>query len=183
DYRPFPNAQSNWLFLSDLPTHVPTLRLVFLDPYDLDPAKHAAKVTREMAVYIANLAKDLESDGHAPDLVATFLMRCLFTMFAEDVGLLPERAFTDALEKFWIPSPASFPGGVESLWRAMNAGDHLFGVVGKLLKFNGGPFARPSALPFDEHALRLLAMAAECNWADVEPAIFGTLLERALAAR
>jgi hypothetical protein len=53
---------------------------VFLDPHDLDPSKHAAKVTREVAGYLANLAKKLEADGHPQDLVATFLMRCLFTM-------------------------------------------------------------------------------------------------------
>jgi hypothetical protein len=178
NYRPFPNAQTSRLFLRDLPTHADTLRKVFLDPFDLDPSRHAAKVTNEIAGYLANLAKRLEADGHAPDRVATFLMRCLFTMFAEDVGLLPERMFTDALEKMWIPNPAAFPGGVEALWRAMNDGGHL--MTGKILKFNGGLFADPSALPLGRHALDLLALAAECNWADVEPAIFGTLLERAL---
>ncbi|MDX2055224.1 MAG: type IIL restriction-modification enzyme MmeI [Polyangiaceae bacterium] len=131
------------------------------------------------APYIANLAKKLEADKHPPETVATFLMRCLFTMFAEDVGLLGEGTFTNALRDFWIKSPKSFPGGIESLWRAMNEGGDFF-TVGRLLKFNGGLFAQPSALPLDEHALRLLLMAAECNWADVEPAIFGTLLERAL---
>lgn len=180
NYRPFPNAQGSRLFLRDLDKHRDTLRAIFLEPHRLDPSKHAAKVTREIATYIANLAKKLEADKHEPELVATFLMRCLFTMFAEDVGLLPEGAFTNALRNFWIPSPASFAGGIESLWRTMNEGGALFGVVGKILKFNGGLFANPSALPLDEHALRLLLMAAECNWADVEPAIFGTLLERAL---
>ncbi len=180
NYRPFPNAQGSRLFLRDLDKHRDTLRAIFLEPHRLDPSKHAAKVTREIATYIANLAKKLEADKHEPELVATFLMRCLFTMFAEDVGLLPEGAFTNALRNLWIPNPASFAGGIESLWRTMNEGGPLFGVVGKILKFNGGLFANPSALSLDDHALRLLLMAAECNWADVEPAIFGTLLERAL---
>ena len=38
----------------------------------------------------------------------------------------------------------------------------------------------PKALKLDKKALALLLQAAECNWSDVEPAIFGTLLERAL---
>lgn len=180
DYRPFPNARSNRLFLKDLATHKETLKKLFIDPRDLDPSKHAAKVTREIAGYLANLAKKLEADKHPPEAVATFLMRCLFTMFAEDVGLLPDGAFTKALRDFWIPSPKSFPGSVEQLWRTMNEGGDLFGVVGKILRFNGGLFAAPSALPLDEHALRLLLLAAECDWSGVEPAIFGTLLERAL---
>jgi hypothetical protein len=52
DYRPFPNAQANRLFLRDLPTHAPTLRQIFLDPHELDPSKHAAKVTTEIAGYL-----------------------------------------------------------------------------------------------------------------------------------
>lgn len=182
DYRPFPNAQAQRIYLRDLTNekHAETLRKVFTDPHALDPSKHAAKITREVAGYLGNLAKKLEEDGHPQELVATFLMRCLFTMFAEDVGLLPEHAFTNALEKFWIPSPASFPGGIESLWRTMNDGGHVFGVVGKILRFNGGLFKAPTPLPLDDHALRLLLLAAKCDWSDVEPAIFGTLLERAL---
>ena len=190
DYRPFPNAQANRIGFRDLDrpvrglakdmTGAEVLRRVWDEPLTLDPSKHAAKVTRDVAAYIANLAKKLEADGHGQELVATFLMRCLFTMFAEDVGLLPENTFTSQIRDFWLPSPASFPGGVESLWRTMNEGGHVFGVVGKILQFNGGLFREPRALPLDKIALTHLLHAAECNWADVEPAIFGTLLERAL---
>lgn len=181
DYRPFPNAQAQRIYLRDLTNekHVESLRKVFTDPHALDPSKHAAKVTTDVAEHIAVLAKRLEGK-HAPETVATFLMRCLFTMFAEDVGLLPENAFTHAVRDLWLPNPSSFTGGIESLWRAMNDGGHLFGVAGKILKFNGGLFAEPSALPLDAEGLADLLEAAKCSWTDVEPAIFGTLLERAL---
>lgn len=179
NYRPFPNPVATRIFFADLANHLDTLRRVFLDPHSLDPAKQSAKVTREVATHLAELAQALEKAGHGPEAVATFLMRCLFTMFAEDVGLLPPRLFTDAIEKFWMESPRSFPGGIESLWNAMNTGSD-FGFIGKLLRFNGGLFAAPSALPLTRDHLALLLEAAKCNWADVEPAIFGTLLERAL---
>jgi hypothetical protein len=106
-------------------------------------------------------------------------MRCLFTMFAEDVGLLPERVFTEHLEKEWIPHPERFPADVEALWQGMNVGKYVFGI-GQLLRFNGGLFTAPSGLALTKAHLTLLLEAAKCNWADVEPAIFGTLLERAL---
>ncbi len=179
DYRPFPNPQASRIFHADLAKHEPLLKAIWLDPLSLDPSKQSAAVTREVATYLANLAKMLESKGHAQETVAKFLMRCLFTMFAEDVGLLPAEAFTKALRDYWEPNPPSFSGGIESLWRTMNEGGDLFGI-GKLLRFNGGLFKAPSALPLDEHGLKLLRLAAECNWTDVEPAIFGTLLERAL---
>jgi hypothetical protein len=185
NYAPFPMAQTSRLWFADLEKHRDTLRAVLTDPGSLDPSRRSAKVTREVAERLARLAHSLEEAKHAPEAVATFLMRCLFTMFAEDVGLLPEYpgtkqgAFTGALEHLWIASPKSFPAAIEGLWRAMNAGTE-FGFMGKLLRFNGGLFASPAALPLDEKQLALLLEAAKCNWADVEPAIFGTLLERAL---
>lgn len=178
-YRPFPNALTHRIYVSDLAEHRERLRSIFLDPASLDPAHATTKVTREVAERLATLARSLEASGHAAKSVATFLMRCIFTMFAEDVGLLPEGIFTGGLEKHWIPSPRSFAGGVETLWSAMNDGAS-FGFVGKLLQFNGGLFRGSSALPLSREELQLLLDAAKCSWRDVEPAIFGTLLERAL---
>jgi len=75
-------------------------------------------------------------------------------MFAEDVGLLPEGLFTRALKELWLPHPASFPGGVEDLWRKMNDGGEMFGVVGKILRFNGGLFANPRRSSWTRRPLR-----------------------------
>lgn len=177
-YRHFPTAQTNRLYLRDLEKHADTLRRIFIDPLSLDPSRKAAKVTREVATYLANLAKKLEDDGHAQETVARFLMRCLFTMFAEDIELLPDHLFTRLLREHWIPSPRSFPGGVQALWEKMNTGGDM--ILAAVRRFNGGLFADTAALPLDEHALRLLHTAAAHDWSDVEPAIFGTLLERAL---
>ena len=38
--------------------------------------------------HLAELAKSFEKQGHKPKIVAEFLTRCLFCMFAEDVGLV-----------------------------------------------------------------------------------------------
>jgi hypothetical protein len=137
------------------------------------------KVTREIAGHLANVARSLDEAGHDPVKVAQFLMRCLFTMFVEDIELLQPPIFTAALKEHWLENPESFPGEVENLWRTMNEGGHLFNV-GKVWKFNGGLFADPTALPLTKQQLGVLALAATSDWKDVEPAIFGTLLERAL---
>lgn len=50
----------------------------------------------------------------------------------------------------------------------------------KLLKFNGGLFADDTVLPVNGTQLGILKKAASLDWKHVEPAIFGTLLERAL---
>ena len=90
-YTAFPDATSHRLRLEDLqkPEIQERLRTVWSDPLSLDPSRHAAKVTRDIADQLAQLAKSLEAAGHPAQDVAAFLMRCLFTMFAEDVGLIP----------------------------------------------------------------------------------------------
>lgn len=178
-YRPFPDGFGKRLYLNALEKHRETLRKLWLEPLSLDPARHQAKVTREVAEKIAVLARDLEASGHDPQLVAEFLMRCLFTMFAEDTGLLPHKLFSKQLGEYWLTNPPSFPGGVSALWRAMNDGDET--VFGRLLRFNGGLLASSQALPLTKKQLELLAEAADRQWGEVDPSIFGTLLERALS--
>jgi hypothetical protein len=88
------------IFLEDLrkPEIRERLRLIWIDPTKLDPTRQSAKVTRDIAARLAEVSKGLEKRGHNPEDVAHFLMRCLFTMFAEDVRLLPEGCFTRWLE-------------------------------------------------------------------------------------
>ncbi|MFO0608506.1 MAG: type IIL restriction-modification enzyme MmeI [Polyangiales bacterium] len=181
-YRPFPTAQQSRLYFDDLAKHADTLRAVWNDPLSLDPSRKAARVTREVAAHLAELARALEGSGHDPEVVARFLMRCIFTMFAEDVGLLPAQSFARGLEDHWIPNPRRFKPELEALWRAMNDGADV-PFLGRLLKFNGGLFRDQQAIALPAAHLRLLHEAAACDWRDVEPAIFGTLLERALDPR
>lgn len=145
-------------------------------------AGYAAKITREIAKHLAEIARSLETAKHPPETVAQFLMSCIFTMFAEGIGLLPARTFADSLKGRWIAKPQTFPTEVEHLWSTMDNGGQ-FGMVAKLLKllkFNGELLRDVKALPLTRAHLEDLSAAAECGWADVEPAIFGTLLERAL---
>ena len=177
-YRAFPDGHRKRIFLRDLAAHADLLRAIWTDPHSLDPSKRTAAVTRDIAEQIAALARALEAAGQDPERVATFLMRCLFTMFAEDIGLLPEKPFSHALENWWLPNPPSFPSGVGSLWRAMDRGADY--VTGKLLQFNGGLFSTHDAPVLTKEQLILLLMAAKSDWSQVDPSIFGTLLERAL---
>ncbi len=183
-YLPFPDPRTFRILLKDLANEEvrERLRLIWSNPFALDPAKVSADVTREIAGYLAELAKSLEQAGHDPEVVAQFLTRCLFCMFAEDVGLLPERSFTELLNS--LPADGTgFVSIVRTLFREMNEGtkDDISVVLRKkLLRFNGGLFANDTVLPVNGLQLGLLKQAAKTNWAKVEPAIFGTLLERAL---
>ena len=180
-YVPFPAPGSHRIFLHDLerPDIRERLHAVWTDPHGLDPSRRSARVTRDIADRLAKLAKSLEQAGHAPRDTAAFLMRCLFTMFAEDVWLLPKGAFTRLLESL-RDTPEHFVPMVEELWSKMNGGGFSTSLRAPVLRFNGGLFAESAALPLNRDQLMLLIEAAQCDWRDVEPAIFGTLLERAL---
>ena len=180
-YTPFPAAGSHRIFLADLANPEPRARLakIWTDPLALDPARRAARVTREIAAHLAALAVSLEAAGHPPQAAAAFLMRALFTMFAEDVGLLLKGGFTRLLESL-LDTPEQFVPIVEELWDRMNRGGFSVTLRINVLQFNGGLFADATALPLNRDQLALLVEASRCDWQDVEPAIFGTLLERAL---
>ena len=180
-YVPFPDPRSHRIRLEDLtqPDAQAKLRAVWTDPLSLDPSLKSARVTKAIANDLAKLAEGLEKKGYDPDTVAAFLMRCLFTMFAEDVGLLPERSFTGLLDEC-RKHPEYFPRLIPGLWKIMNRGGFSPEIRGDLLRFNGGIFAEQQALPLDRDGIDLLRRASEADWRDVEPAIFGSLLERAL---
>ena len=192
----------NGVYLEDLRDDAvrERLRQVWTDPQALNPARRTAEVTREIAELLAKLSQSLETrllralpakqqpekhsvERHAiAEKVALFLMRCLFTMFAEDVGLLDRDSFSNLLKEYkGKADKAHFV--LESLWKNMNAGDFSPLLGTDVLKFNGGLFRDATALPITEDDLSWLTIAAERDWKDVEPAIFGTLLERALDPR
>jgi SAM-dependent methyltransferase len=183
-YLPFPDARSYRILLGDLanPDIRERLRLVWTDPHALNPARHAAKVTREVAAKLAVLARTLEQK-HSVREVAEFLTRCIFTSFAEDVKLLPEKSWYKLLSDHRDSgNVAVFPEMAKSLWDTMNAGGFSPILKAHVHKFNGGLFESTEALPLTGDQLALLIDAADSDWKDVEPAIFGTLLERALEA-
>ncbi len=143
-YVPFPDPRGYRVLLSDLESDAvrARLRAVFDDPMSLDPSRVSAAVTRAVAVPIAELARELEAAGHDAGAVAEFLMRCLFTMFAEDVGLLPEGSFTGLLSDC-LAVPEGFTPMLEALWATMNEGGFSPVLRRPVLKFNGYLFKKP----------------------------------------
>ncbi|MBB6306003.1 class I SAM-dependent DNA methyltransferase [Xanthobacter tagetidis] len=180
-YDQFPDRGSFRIYLEDLRDEAVRKRLVAIwsEPMSLDPSKHAARVTRGIAERLAEVSKALEAAGEPPERVAMFLMRVLFTMFAEDVGLLPTDSFKVLLRECEA-QPDVFPAMLEDLWQAMDEGRFTATIKHKVRRFNGEFFKDRTALPLDKGSIGKLREAAEHDWRDVEPAIFGTLLEEAL---
>ncbi|MEW4461480.1 DNA methyltransferase [Roseibium algicola] len=180
-YSPFPDSNAFRIHLEDL--RIPAIRqrlaMIWCDPHKLDPAKQSAKVTREIAARLADVSKALEDRGHEASEVAHFLMRCLFTMFVEDVGLIPHDGFTKILDAC-VENPKRFAPDMEHLWQTMDKGEYSPVIGEQILRFNGKLFKNASALRLEENEISLLRQAAQADWRDLEPAIFGSLFEKAL---
>ena len=164
-----------------IPTFALGLRAIWTNPQSLDPARRSAEVTRDIAERLAKIARSLERK-HDPKKVAEFLMRCLFTMFAEDAGLLPANGFEKLLGQM-TETPQNFASALESLWRVMDEGGYAPHINETIKRFNGALFRDCNAIALEKDDIRELWIAASRDWSDVEPAIFGSLLERALDKR
>ncbi|MDP3033177.1 MAG: class I SAM-dependent DNA methyltransferase, partial [Rhodocyclaceae bacterium] len=180
-YTPFPDPRSHRIRLADLADATIRARLatVWRDPLALDPATASAKMTREIATHLAEVAKSLEAAKHSAETVAGFLTRCLFCMFAEDVGLIPKGSFTTLLHSL-KDDTSQFVPLVGALWQEMDRGGFSVVLRQTLPRFNGKLFKQPEVLPLTKQQIGLLIEAAKADWTQVEPAIVGTLLERAL---
>jgi len=181
-YAQFPDRSRYRIMLDDLRDEDVRKRLaaIWTDPKALDPSIQAARVTREIATLLATVSRRLESRGHSADAVSGFLMRVLFTMFAEDTGVLLPRDSFKTLLRGQLDHPEHLHHQLSALWRAMDTGDFSAGLGIPVKRFNGYLFKDTAAIPLDLGELKVLIEASEKEWTEVEPAIFGTLLERAL---
>lgn len=178
----------------DRPENLRILRSLFTDPDFLKPQRTTAQVTETLAEQIAQVALSLQQResvelasaqsraevnvAQKKNLrIARFLNRIVFCFFAEDAGLLPKNLFAE-LAKSGLKDPHHFTLSLELLFKAMATGG-LFGFH-KIRPFNGHLFEEATVFELTEAEVKQLAEAAEADWQYIEPAIMGTLFERAL---
>jgi hypothetical protein len=180
-YSQFPDRSGYRIMLDDLhdPAIRDRLRAIWETPKALDPAAQGAKATREIATLLATVARRLEARGHSAEVTSGFLTRVLFTIFADETGLIPKGSFSTLL-KSQVQTPENLHHQLSALWEAMDEGKFAPAIGAMMRRFNGYLFKDRDALPVDSQELEVLLQAARADWTLVEPAIFGTLLERAL---
>ena len=153
------------------------LRNAFHDPDKLKPKKSRQQLTEEVAGKFAEISEQLRKRGNEPHIVAHFVNRLIFCMFAEDTGLLRKGLFTDLLEN-GIKQPDDLQRKLSSLFEAMNKGAS-WGIE-DILWFNGGLFDDDTALRLEPLEIRMIHETAKKDWSDIDPSIMGTLFERGL---
>ncbi len=167
------------LTLDDLlqPEKLAILRAVFHDPAQLKAPETPEQVTEQAAREFSRLAEILRKWGEAPAPTAHFLIRLLFCLFAEDVGLLPKALFTRLVARTRRDARA-FAAQLGQLFAAMATGG-WFGEH-QIYHFNGGLFDDAFALELASDGLDILNGLTGLDWSSIEPSILGTLFERSL---
>lgn len=177
------------------------LAAIWASPKSLDPRLVTAEVTRDVARRLGSVSAWLEETqrlktgasaadwehSQALEETSLFLMRLLFCMFAEDAQLLSDdpdkRPFKDFLRNT-LDDDEAFRRKLADLWQKMgqaNLADRwTYAFEDKVKYFNGSLFADTRVYELARAERGELLRAAEHEWKNVEPAIFGTLLEQAL---
>jgi len=162
------------------------LNALFGDYDVLRPERTDAQVTQEVAKKFAQLAERLELEGRTGgatrEQVAHFLMRLLFCLFADSIGLLPDHLFRRMVQNDRF-SPKKFIRKLTVLFHAMSDSDRDEGTFGEhtIRWFNGDLFNSDAVMQLDQADLGILYdVSKNYDWSHVAPAIFGTLFERSL---
>lgn len=114
-----------------------------------------------------------------------FIARLIFCFFAEDTGIfLGQRLFTETVQQMSDPSAGDTHEVISALFRAMDTrveDRSSAGVRSWANKFpyvNGSLFSGPTECPrFSRIARSYLLRAGELSWRDINPDIFGSMIQ------
>ena len=153
------------------------LKAVFFNPDELKPHETLKAVTEKAAKEFSELATTLRKYGEDSQKSAHFLIRILFCLFAQDVGLLPQGLLARIVEQTRNNS-RNLSETLKELFAKMSKGG-FFGAD-RIPYINGGLFEDDSVVQLDSDGMVTLQRLDKLDWAFIEPSIFGTLFERGL---
>jgi hypothetical protein len=178
-----PSRPAANLTLDQLPDHYEALGFLLGEGYEASFVEHHKELTLDAASLMSMLFHDLADRAAAPpDVLARFVMQCVWTFFAEDLQMLqdyPLQTIVGRLRKEDDPQSARDIG---YLFRVLNQKDsrNRKGELAGTAFVNGELFAEPTEVDLTKQELGLLANAAEFDWRRVDPTIFGSLMEGVL---
>lgn len=159
--------------------------LLFLADTTLEPvfAEHHRAMTKEASRHIASLYLALADRSAAPiDEIQRFVLQSVWCLFAEDLGMI-EGYPLQAVVKRLIATPAPKPAmEIGFLFRVLNqkGNQNRTGELKGTRYVNGSLFSEPAEVDLSIAELRMLDEAAQYDWRQVDPTIFGSLLEGVL---
>ena len=175
----YPKQPRLVLDLIDLPDQYDALLFLAGPSHEPVFAGGQAELTREAVVHLVDLYEQLQHRAAAdPTTLRDFLLQTVWCLFAEDTGQIPGHRFTQLVDEL-IASPhrssADELGGLFAALDERAVRDH--GLYAGVPYANGGLFRRTARVHLEPEELRHLRQAASFQWSQVQPSIFGSLLE------
>lgn len=169
--------------LTDLPTHVEAL--AFLAGYQTHSFgdKHQEVASIQAAGLMAELYEQLEGSGYTDHEASVFLVRTLFSLYADDAGVWERDSFFEFIETRTSEDGSDLGSQLAMLYQTMDRPTerrqkNLDPLIARFPYVNGGIFAEPLAIPAFSAAMRdTLLKACGFNWSEISPAIFGSLFQ------
>ena len=144
-------------------------------PADVKAAEKLAKLHDELRAYNAF---DSNDDLHDLNI---FITRLLFCFFAEDTGIFEEHLFTSSIQQFTKEDGSDLSDYLAEAFNVMDV-EHRDSDVPRIISqfpyVNGGLFSKHIAIPrMSAKARRILLECGELDWQDINPDIFGSMIQ------
>lgn len=141
------------------------------------------ELTRDAVALLTELYGSLDQrDAADEDVLQDFILQSVWAMFAEDLGMIPGHLFTRLVAGLASNSERSSFDDLGQLFTYLAQAEPrpTEGLFAGTPFANGGLFTRAAQVHLEKSEVELLKKACDFDWTQVEPAIFGSLLQGAL---
>ena len=144
-------------------------------PADIKAAEKLAKLHDELRSY-----NEFRSDDDLHDL-NLFISRLLFCFFAEDTGIFEDNLFTSSIQRYTKEDGSDLSDYLEWSFNIMDVSLRRAETPSIIKQFpyvNGGLFSKRIQIPkMGAKARRIIIECGELNWKDINPDIFGSMIQ------
>lgn len=144
-------------------------------PADIKAAEKLAKLHDEIRAY-----NEFRSNDDLHDL-NIFISRLLFCFFAEDTGIFEENLFTDSIRRFTKEDGSDLSDYLANTFNIMDVSfrnRETLSIIKQFPYVNGGLFSKRIQIPkLGAKARRIIIECGELNWKDINPDIFGSMIQ------
>jgi len=155
----------------------------FISGYKSHAHHEEDPVNIRVAEKMGELHDELLKSGYSGHALEVFLVRLVYTLFADDTGIFPKDHFHYFLENRTNPNGFDTGSTLALIFQMLNTANEKrqSGLDEELLQFpyvNGGLFEEVLSIPmFNAKMRKVLIDCCSFDWSKVSPAIFGSLFQ------
>lgn len=173
--QPLKKLYINFQFFYPL-VGVERVRVVEENPADVKAAEKMAKLHDEIRAF-----NDYSSTDDLHDL-NIFMSRLLFCFFAEDTGIFEDNLFTSSIERYTKKDGSDTAQYIEEAFGVMDKRvkerHNIPEIITQFPYVNGSLFSKQITIPqMGKKARQLLIECGALNWKDINPDIFGSMIQ------